>query len=409
MAVFPSGSIMKKALFVTYGGGHVNMVIPVVKELKARGGWEITVMGLTGAHEKLKENSIPSLRYLDLVEASDSEALKLGKELALTHHNPSSSMSYEESVAYLGLSYFDLITRLGLEKASSEVRRIGRRAFLPLEPMNRLLAKVKPDIVIATNSPRSEEASIRVAKTFDIPSLCMVDLLGTDWEFPAVLDNTFATKIAVMSEYVRDHLVAKGRRPESIALTGNPAFDQLCNEQLLEDSKLFKIPKWNSKVLILWASQELPEKGLREKILKQLTSISLKNPSYKILYRPHPSEAILKIEDDSDIEILSSKINMATVLHAVDIVIVASSTVGMEAALIGKPVIQIMLSKFSTLAPYYDMGIAIPAFDLNELNNILNEIVNRSKRVIAMERCIAKLPKIGKASDNVCDVIESLL
>jgi len=39
---------MKKVFFVTYGGGHVRSVIPVIKELKSR-GHKVSVLGLTSS------------------------------------------------------------------------------------------------------------------------------------------------------------------------------------------------------------------------------------------------------------------------------------------------------------------------------------------------------------------------
>ena len=40
---------MRKVLFVCYGGGHVRMVLPVVRELQRRGGFQPLILGLTSA------------------------------------------------------------------------------------------------------------------------------------------------------------------------------------------------------------------------------------------------------------------------------------------------------------------------------------------------------------------------
>jgi len=68
---------MKKVFFVTYGGGHVRSVIPVIKELKSR-GHKVSVLGLTSSVNDLKKEEIEfkGIRdYLNLFK--DEEAQKI--------------------------------------------------------------------------------------------------------------------------------------------------------------------------------------------------------------------------------------------------------------------------------------------------------------------------------------------
>lgn len=396
----------KKILFVTYGGGHVNMVIPTVKCLEKRGAWEITVMGLTSARKILTKQGIQSIGFTDLITDSDQSILRLGEKLARLHYQPDVGVSYDESVAYLGLSYSDLITRKGEEQAEKELALKGRRAFLPLEPMERLIKKILPDIVVATNSPRSEEAAIRVAQKHGIPALCMVDMLGTDWPDSAILQNDFATKIAVFSSHIKEHLIVRGRNPETIVITGNPAFDKLADNFYAIEAKKFKKPEWENKKLILWASQIVPEKNLNNEILKKLTEISLKNKDWQFLYRPHPNEIPLMLPNE--IEICPQNIETAAALHAVDLVLVISTTVGLEAALLGKNIVQIMLSEFSCLAPYENMGISLPIFKLDNLEEAIKQLTTKSPESANIAKARLQLPKVGDASKNMCELIEEL-
>jgi len=57
---------MKKVFFVTYGGGHVRSVIPVIKELKSR-GHKVSVLGLTSSVNDLKKKRL-NLRASGLFE-----------------------------------------------------------------------------------------------------------------------------------------------------------------------------------------------------------------------------------------------------------------------------------------------------------------------------------------------------
>ena len=57
---------MPKILFVTYGGGHVNMVIPVVKEVEKE-GFTFTVLGLTTAGKSLEDAGLRYKTFKDYV------------------------------------------------------------------------------------------------------------------------------------------------------------------------------------------------------------------------------------------------------------------------------------------------------------------------------------------------------
>ena len=61
----------KKIVFVTYGGGHVNMLVPVIKELQKQDNLELIVLGLTTAGSVLKNNNIPYIGFKDLLKDND--------------------------------------------------------------------------------------------------------------------------------------------------------------------------------------------------------------------------------------------------------------------------------------------------------------------------------------------------
>ena len=53
---------------------------------------------------------------------------------------------------------------------------MGRKAFKPTAAMARYLKKTRPDIVVATTSPRFELALLQAARHSGIPSLAIGDL-----------------------------------------------------------------------------------------------------------------------------------------------------------------------------------------------------------------------------------------
>ena len=57
-------------------------------------------------------------------------------------------MPPEESIAYHGINFSELVEREGLERATARYARDGRHAFLPVRFMERVLQDLRPDIVI---------------------------------------------------------------------------------------------------------------------------------------------------------------------------------------------------------------------------------------------------------------------
>ena len=165
-------------LFVTYGGGHVKMVIPIIKELQNKHHeYNIEVLGLPSSLNVLRSSNIKCFgfdKYIDYLK--DKDAIEWGNELAANNHSKNLGILLHESVAYLGLCYKDLVVRLGKKNAKKEFQKKGRNAFFPLTVMKRIIDDISPNLVITTNSPRSEAAAIEIANSYSIETLAMTDL-----------------------------------------------------------------------------------------------------------------------------------------------------------------------------------------------------------------------------------------
>ena len=168
-------SAAPRILFVTYGGGHVGMVLPVIRELEALlPGVDCQLMALTTGH--LKARAVrPTLGYKDFLHLVDADAVRSWGE-RLSEGNTSPDVPADETIAYLGINYLDLIAQHGEVGAADLYREQGRYGFRPLHFMRRVIDAVQPDVVVATNSPRSEQAALDVAGEGGSPSVGMVDL-----------------------------------------------------------------------------------------------------------------------------------------------------------------------------------------------------------------------------------------
>lgn len=398
----------KKIVFVAYGGGHINMMIPVIKKLQNEHMMDLVILGLTTAGETLQRHGIPYIGFKDILTEDDDRALLLGKKLV---GEPTADMvvPYEESVAYMGLSYMDLETRYGVDEAEKiYTSGGGRQAFYPLTIMERFLRKEAPDLVVATNSPRAERAAITMAGKLGIHAICMVDLFGLQ-EMQWICQPCYADRVCVLCDYVKENFVRAGRQAEEIVITGNPAFDHLAEYRYLT-ADMRRKKSWDDNLkVILWASQPEPaqhpfakkkgDPGLPRKIDEALINIMSGHPDWHLVIRPHPSESIIYNELPENVEISSSSEPLYELLAAVDVVVTMSSTVGLEAALIDKPLISLDISIFTDDAPYSSMGISRGVDDMGDLEKVLRSVL------IGEWHSPVKLTEIGHATDKVLSVI----
>ena len=73
---------VKKILFVSYGGGHVNLLLPVFNQLSKKENYSCEYLALTTAGSALKSQGVPYLGFKDLLEESDIEAIAYGRDAA---------------------------------------------------------------------------------------------------------------------------------------------------------------------------------------------------------------------------------------------------------------------------------------------------------------------------------------
>jgi hypothetical protein len=397
---------MTSILLVSYGGGHVAMLVPIAQKLISL-GHSVTFLALTTARVVTDRFGIPAIGFSDLPEAVEAEALRWGLELA--RDLPTGSpVSQEETIAYLGASFRDLVAEFGLLEAKQRYAEAGRHAFLPVATMRRMMARINPDLVIATNSPRAERAAIEAAFQLGIPSICIVDLFALQ-EVQWIGKKGFATRLCVLNESVRKMFLAHGRRAEEVLVTGNPAFDKLNSLETIEaGAKLRMARGWNDgKKVVLWASQIESERhpfndltgdpSLPRRVEAKLRAIVAADESLRLIVRYHPSEHVV-FEGGDRVQFSPLSEPIADLLHAVDVVVVTASTVGLEAALIGKPVVSVDCSIFTPDNQYADLGVSRGVKDLQDLSKALDEALNGLvpvfNKVLADETATQKVMRV---------------
>ncbi|MBX3652863.1 MAG: UDP-glycosyltransferase [Ramlibacter sp.] len=395
-------------LFVAYGGGHVTMVVPVALRARELGLCEPVVLALTTAGPVARAAGLRVVGFSDFVGPQDAEWLALGRQLAGQLSN--ASVDPAESAAYLGLSMADLAEQRGREQALADYREQGRSAFLPVRFLKRVLRAIQPQLVCATNSPRAERAAILAARELGVPSVCVVDLFAVD-EKRWIGRTGFADRVCVLNDAVRHTLLAMERQGDEVVVTGNPAFDRLhAPVSAANIAALRRRMGHPGRRVLLWASQAEPAEHpwrpgtvgnslLPRQILDVLASYVAARDGWMLAVRPHPSEAPPALAGRDRVVLTGQDWPLAELLHACDAVCVLTSTVGLEAHLLGKPVIQVAGGLFEDAAPFAAMGVARPA-TLASLEAVLDALPEAPPGVEAAP---------ALATDRVVQVLRDLV
>lgn len=403
-------------LFVAYGGGHVAMLAPVFKAL-LDAGRPAVFLALTTAAAYMETLGLPYIGYRSLPGAIEPSVLAYGEKLA-QGLPAGGSVSKEETIAYLGLNYRELVAKYGEVGASDRYENQGRQAFLPVALFERWFSEIRPAVVIASNSPRSEQAALLAAGRLGISSVCTVDIFGLQ-EIKWIGLPGYADRVCVLNEQVRQMFVEYGRGKEEVVVTGNPVFEELLDPEIQEAGERFRSMRgWGrDEVVILWASQVEPEKhpfadrkgdpSLPRRIEAALRKFVAENAGFHLVIRYHPSERVDFENGQARVHFSPCHEKLAVLLHAIDLTVVTASTVGLQAYLAGKIVISVDDSIFTEDAPYSRMGISFGVKELDDLDKALLKLCeNMNSRAGKDEN--AGLNIAGSATKNIIQVVDSL-
>ncbi len=390
---------MSRILVATYGGGHVNTILPVATRLVEL-GHEVTVLALTSAWGAVERAGLKSIGFRDFING-DERAIAHGERLAQgTPAHP--QVHPDETVAYMGMSYSELEDRLGVEGAAAHYAERGRQSFLPIGVLRRMFDDVQPDLVITTSSPRAERAAVLVARERDIPAVVVADLMPQmEMEWMGCAD--YGDILCVINEGVRRKLIKAGRDPECVIATGNPVMDEYLD---LDISALRQ--EWRAKHgcsesdrVVLYASQPDPDRYLGSRVAAELVCDGL-DRGWRVAVRPHPNE-------DFDLSLMPSGTIISgkdetpwQCLCGADACVVISSTMGIQSVLVGRPLVAYAVPVNMNPTPY-------PEFEIGRIAHTSLEVFDHLDDVIGTGELMAKELPEGSARDNVVAQVLRLL
>ena len=398
----PRASRSPRILFATYGGGHVQSLIPVIQLLKAERKATIDVLGFTTALAAFKRAGISANGYRYLLTDDDGPWL----ELARKHKQPDNHLDIEEadSLAYHALGLRDLVGKLGHDLAIKEYHRCGRKAFLPVETFRRYLRSSCPDLVVTSTSPRSELALQYAANDLGIKGLAISDLFLQN-ESDYLRHSRYAKRITVIARYVEEFLVSCGVERSRVVVTGNPAFDSLNDPfHSISASELRRnFEGKNEPRILLWVCPSATVSMIGKPFIepdRMLDFLEAYCSSTGDIYlvKEHPNFPVVGNRSLEHGEICSQNIPIETYLNLSDLVLQETSTVGIQAALLGKPVITINNGDYP---PYARLRLAVDVASLDQAGEALS-------RALLPDLTLLGYSKLGHATQAVTTLIEQL-
>jgi hypothetical protein len=404
-----------KVLFVSYGGGHVEMCLPVMRALRALvPGCDARILALTTAAGVARRAGEQPLGFADFLQGPEADqALAWGERLLGDQQHP--DVAREESLAYLGLNFLEWVQEVGEQGAWERWRERGRQGFRPVRLMQRVLSQLQPDVVVATNSPRTEQAAIETAHALGIATLSMVDLFALPGDLYRER-QVHADRIAVLSEGTRANLVEAGVDAGRIVVTGNPAFDMLSGDEARQAAVRFRSGRgWGDRPVVLWAGHLEPDdtdprwagNALGQAVQDTLVRWTLQRDEACLAIRYHPNEWHRFTPPAPHARVHWSQPDregLLPVLAAADLVVVQATTVGAQAHAAGKQVLGLSFSPLvqRTGMDYARLGLGIGVPSLEALPGLL------AQQFAAVRRDAPAAGPRGGAAERVAREIASL-
>lgn len=426
-----------KVLAVAYGGGHANIVIPVLNALNER-GVDTLFLALTSAGPQARRLGINHKSYIDYKHLVDTRrAEEIGIKLAESMHNPDLGIAFEESVYYLGINLLENIDTLGEDLAGEALRLTGRQAFLAVEFLKKIITEEKCSHIVTTNSPRSEKASLIAAQQLGLHSFRIDDLYGVPILYDSLIRKmgqemyhltTGRFKITpsqscFLCDYARDNFIENQDKWDMIdvdysnsAVTGQPAFDVI-DEIVNENPTEIIFPDSPELPSVTWA-HENGHKDEAEVVALLERCYQIRGRAYNFAIKVRPNiepkdiDNILARFDKTkgNLRVIHTEMDPNVLIWNSDLVIGQVSTMLTQAAYMGRPVVILDPLDLRSSEPLAISRTAPVVRNDAELADAIESLSQKdSSMLVEFERGLQRMNFQKHGTRNVCDLIETYL
>lgn len=298
-------------------------------------------------------------------------------------------LSQEMNILYEEISQKNFFKEFDIAKEIDEIvksrlinmvkKEVSHIVKLLDELYNAMKNKKIDMILLAAEDAPFIRGAVQLSKQFNIPTI--VFLHGfSGISFPACFSNT--DYLIIFGEGKKKNFLKEGFKEKQIKVLGSPRHDD------------FKIINTNSNI-ILYAMEVangndvVPDTHLTKKRQKEILKMvfkSMKNfPNYKLIIKTRPNWELAKLplkiateENFENFEIIE-KTNNLKLLARSKIVIINQTTMGVEALLMGKPVISISYKDLDKFNAYKEIDFVDNVYSSDQLTESINKNLTNNK------------------------------
>lgn len=326
---------MKILMDVPYSN-HLNVVYPTIQKFISKG---FKIYLLAKSNDVLKYNSFLNIKIKKALYKNLNK--KLSNYFSYLEKNHGNMFTYEN---------IDLWELIKDNLYYSHKNKLPALCY-HLKNFVNVVEHIKPDIVIVGDdrAPSSVRIDILYCKKKGIPHFEVQHGLYT---VNSLLAEPLSDKIFVWGDATKSALIEAGASDDQMEVTGSPKYDSLMK-------RLNNYSKPMNPKTILFTTQPVSS-NINLQIINRIGSYLQERDDINLVVKPHPAETTEYYKmgvNFADVMIKDNDEDIIDLLLNADIVILLSSTVGIEAAILDKPMICVNLTNEKSV--YVEKGVAL--------------------------------------------------
>lgn len=324
------------------------------------------------------------------------------------------SKKFRSCITYKGMNIWDAMKDL------FDYYYITRRRIIEIikyiEIIREILNSQKPDIIVLPETlSEIGKPTVILAKKMGIPTLFIQ--YGFFIKTGFIYGPSDVDKICVWGRQTKDLMADRWFDPEKIVITGSPKFDKLVKRRFLTKEEVCK--KLNldpNKEIFVFGSQAFPEKEnykIAEMVFKAMKDYPEKQLVIKQHLREYNENLYKKLAKKIGLRryTITKDFDLYDLINSCDLLFIRRSTVGLEAVILGKPVISINLIGKPDSMWFLSFGVASEVKTLSELKSAIKNIRLKKRKIKKCKEYIKRMAyKIdGKSSERVVKTIYDMM
>jgi hypothetical protein len=403
--IFCEDMSKKRIILFSVNKKQADTIVAIVKKLKEDADlMPIVVDWDSNAQSLLKENSIPYQEFYSFLDITIlNQTIKLARHIIKKWDFVKNNCEDLWKLYFKGYNISKIVITV-LDYIFS-YKLYGMLIYFLLT--RKIIKKLDVSCVLVTNErePIAKSCVFGAkscgAKTYNCQRGILVD-------HPEI--GTLSTdKMFVDGEYYKDILIKRGVDPKKIVVTGNPRFDlyyeKISSTNISEVNnktrKRLKIGSNERIILVIEQPLYLAVTQLDKILMIRGSLKAAKAAGARTIIKLHPNQHTDYIERKVVAEmnmpetlIIKDEIALFDLLVTADVIIIRSSTVGLDAVLLSKPLIDVKFietgGKNMNISPYAGSGVALEARTEDDIIKYVMEILHGNNYFNSAKYCEAR-------------------